>query len=134
MTVPSDLQIEDGMAILRFTGDHVMSRAAERVTEALIYAREHGIGQLLADASTATFVGETAPAAIYFRVQEWARAADGFVKLALVFPDSGRGESRSFGLNVAANSGLIAQIFHTEREAREWLGRGQAASNHVRQK
>lgn len=109
-----------------------MSRAAERVTEALIFARENGIRQLLADASTATFIGEGAPAAVYFRVQEWARAADGFVKLALILADSGRRESRSFGLNVAANSGLIAEIFHTEQEAREWLGRGQAASNHVR--
>ena len=49
MTVPPDLQIEDGMAILRFTGEHALSRAADRVTEALIYARENGIRQLLAD-------------------------------------------------------------------------------------
>jgi hypothetical protein len=132
MTVPADLTIEDGMAILRFTGEQAMSRAAERVTEALIYARENGIRQLLADALTATFIGESAPAAIYFRVQEWARAADGFVKLALLFPQSGRPETRSFGLTVAANSGLIAEIFHSEAEAREWLGRGQGASNPVR--
>ena len=125
MTQPPDLQIEDGMAILRFTGEHLMSRAAEQVTEALIFARENGIRQLLAEASTATFVGESAPAAIYFRIQEWARAAEGFVKLALVFPESGRSESRSFGLTVAANSGLIADVFHSEQDAREWLARGQ---------
>lgn len=126
-----DLVIAGDIAIVTFTGEHQISQAAQKVTEYLVMARERRLRKLLVDASGATLVGERTKAAQYFRVQEWARAAEGEVRFALVLAPGNVDPSR-FGVTVAANSGLIGDVFTNRADALEWLQRGQGAQHPVR--
>lgn len=122
-----DLHIHLDMAILRLSGEIPMLDAASRVTEAIFFARDHHINKLLVD--TMALVRREAPsvAGSYFRIQEWARAAEGIVRIAFVLPNSVR-DPRGFVSAVAANSGLIGKVFTNEAEAVEWLRGNRAVS------
>ena len=130
MTLP-DIDVVGDTAVLRFTGESPISKAAARITDALIFARDHKLRKLLVVATQVTLVGERSMAATYFRVQEWARASEGFVRLAMVIPPD-MIDPRRTGRTMAANSGLVGEVFTSEAEALEWLGRGQGAQNPVR--
>ena len=131
MTMPHDLEVVDDLAILRFSGEQMVAEAASRVTEALIFARERQLRKLLVNTLGATMIGQPTVAGSYFRIQEWARAADGFVRLALVLRPSAA-DPRGVGLTMAANSGLIGNAFTSEGEALKWLHGTQGAASHVR--
>jgi hypothetical protein len=131
VTTPPDITIADDTLIVRFSGEHVISDAAGRVTEYIVMARDRKLRKLLIDASKASLVGERTKAAQYFRVQEWARAAEGAVRLAMVLPPVNIDPQR-FGVTVAQNSGLIGEVFTSEADALEWLQRGQGAQHPVR--
>ena len=131
MTMAHTLKIVDDLATLRFSGEQEVAEAASRVTEALIFARERQLRKLLVNTLGATMVGQPTVASSYFRIQEWARAADGFVRLALVLPPSSI-DPRGVGLTMAANSGLIGNAFTSEDEALKWLHATQAAATRVR--
>jgi hypothetical protein len=131
VTVPPELVIVDDTAVVTLTGEHQITQAAQKVTEYLVFAREHKLRKLLIDASQTTLVGERTKAAQYFRVQEWARAAEGEVRLAVVLPAASSDPTR-FGVTVAANSGLIGDVFVDRAAAEQWLQRGQGAQHPVR--
>lgn len=123
MTPRDEVQLLVDMAVLRLSGEVPLPDAARRVTEAILYAREQQIGKLLVNTLELKPMGRATLAASYFRIQEWARASDGFVRLALVIrPDLT--DPQGFGLTVAANSGLMAGVFATEDAALAWLRRG----------
>jgi hypothetical protein len=114
----SGVEILADTAVLRLVGTIPLRDAASRVTDAILYARTQGVGKLLVDASMLDYSGEVTVAGSYFRIQEWARASEGHVRVAIVVR---RLDPRRFGETVAANSGLIGRAFTTDAEALEWL-------------
>ena len=126
-----DLQIHLDMAVLRLTGAIPLVEAADRVTEAILFARDRQIGKLLVDTLRLARSEKPTAVASYFRIQEWARAADGFVRVAMVLPDF-TGDPRGVGLTMAANSGLIGAVFSCESAAMAWLNGAAAADERDR--
>jgi hypothetical protein len=59
-------------------------------------------------------------AARYLFMKEWARAAKELVYIAIA-PRSEMIDARKFGATVAANAGLILDVFTTEEQALAWL-------------
>jgi hypothetical protein len=131
MTAPPGLEVVDDLAVLKFHGEHALQGSVRRITEALIYARERQIPKLLIHALEATTVGKATVSGVFFQVQEWARAADGMVRVAFVLPPQ-MIDPKRFGVTVAANSGLMGEVFGSEDEALRWLHRAPSASR-VRQ-
>jgi hypothetical protein len=90
------------------------------VRAAIVAARENRARELLVD--TRELVGFDSPATFqrFLAAVNWAEAANASLRLAMVAraelidPDK-------FGVIVAANRGLVSNIFPTEAEARAWL-------------
>lgn len=107
-------------AVFRPTGQVSMEQAMELVTAAITFARSLHIRKLLVD--TFNLTGFKSPDVVtrYFYIHDWARAAGGVVRLALVARPE-MIDPRKFGSTVAANVGFIADVFTTEEEALNWL-------------
>jgi len=122
MYAPDHIEIVEDRVVFRLTGTVSIDRAMEMVTAAIDYACSHRIRNLMVNASNLT--GFKPPSVIdrYFFVHDFARAAAGVVRLALVIGPE-MIDARKFGSTVAANVGFVADIFTTEEDALIWLRR-----------
>lgn len=120
MNAPAHFEVMGDLAVLRPTGHVSLDQAVQIVTAAIASARETKIGKLLVVTSALT--GFEAPSVLsrYIFVKEWARAAGGAVCLALVVRPE-MIDRKKFGVTVAANRGLIGDVFVSEDEAMAWL-------------
>ena len=119
--------LEGGRGLYRPVGSVSFNEAVALVRAAILAARKNQVRDLLVD-TTALF-GFPSPVTFqrFLAAVEWADQARGAVHLVMV----ARAEMidpEKFGVTVAANRGLVSNIFTTEREARAWLearcGRG----------
>ena len=122
MSKPEHFEILKERAVFRPTGQVSIEQAVELVTSAIAFARSLHIQKLLVDASNLTGFEPPAIAMRYFFVHEWARAAEGGVRVALVTRPE-MIDPRKFGITVAANRGFTADAFTTEEDALIWLER-----------
>lgn len=92
----------------------------ERVTGAISDARAKGERRPLVAPKEVTGFPPPKLTARHQFLREWARASEGKVRMAVVTTaemiDPGR-----FGVTVAANAGMEADVFADENEALEWL-------------
>ena len=113
----------------KIVGDHAeyrpagkvpLSEAVALVTSAIAFAREQGVRKLLVVTSQLTGFEPPSIATRYFFVKDWAFAAHGAVTIAMVarpeMIDPGK-----FGVTVAANMGVSANVFASEEPALAWL-------------
>jgi hypothetical protein len=112
--------MEDRLGHYRPIGSASFDEAVSRVRAAIAIARSKGARELLVD--TTALTGFLSPDTFqrYFAAVAWAAEAAGSLRLAMV----ARAEMidpQKFGVTVAANRGLISNIFTTEAEARAWL-------------
>ncbi len=114
--------IVDDHAEYRPVGQVSLSAAEQLVTAAIALAREKGIRKLLIDVTGLTGFVSPSLASRYQMVHEWARAAGGLVRVAMVVRPE-MIDPRKFGITVAGNAGLIADVFSTEETALAWLRR-----------
>ena len=99
-----------------------LGAAIDLLDGALAYARAHGIRELMANASILTGFESPTLRERYFLAEKWARTAGGTVRLALVV----RAEMidpHKFGVTVAVNRGMNADVFSAEAAALDWLDR-----------
>ena len=120
------LVLEAGCALYRPVGSCSFTKAVALVRAAIAAARAKQAKNLLVD--TTALTGFPSPDVFlrFLAAVEWAKEARGSLRLAMV----ARAEMidpEKFGVTVAANRGLVSNIFTTEAEARAWLdaGRGQ---------
>ena len=118
--MPDKFVVVDGRALFRPAGLVAFDEAVELVSAAIAKARENGAGDLLVN--TTALTGFTSPDTLdrFFAAVAWAARARGHLRLAVV----ARAElidSQKFGVTVAANRGLTADIFTSEAEAAVWL-------------
>jgi hypothetical protein len=90
------------------------------VSMAIAYAREQGVSELVANVSAVAGFSPPDTFARYCLVKQWVATAGGRVRLAVV-AGAAMIDPDKFGVTVAANRGLSADIFMTEAEAIAWL-------------
>jgi hypothetical protein len=119
--------LEGGRGVYRPAGSVWFDKAVALVSAAIAVARSNQVRDLLVD--TTALIGFPSPDTFqrFLAAVEWAEEAGGSLRLAMV----ARAEMidpKKFGVTVAANRGLVSNIFTTEVEARAWLdtwrGRG----------
>ena len=120
MSKPEHFEILKERAIFRPTGQVSIEQAMELVTGAIAFARSLHIRKLFVDISNVTGFESPDVVSRYFYIHEWARAAGGLVRVALVARPE-MIDPQKFGITVAANIGFIAEVFTSEEDALKWL-------------
>jgi len=87
---------------------------------AVVFAREHGIPKLLVNAKGLTGFPSPSLPERYFIIRKFVAIAQGKVQLAFVIPLEIMDPER-FGIVVARNAGMNAEVFTNEPEALAWL-------------
>ena len=120
MTDAIALQFAGDIAIARLGGAPGFRESVQLVTKTIVEAREQGVAKLLIDITGLTAFDPPSLSARHSMVRDWAEAAQGRVRGAMVarpeFIDP-----HKFGVVAARNFGLHADVFETEAEAMEWL-------------
>jgi hypothetical protein len=113
-------EIREG--VCRFTpqGEYSLIDAVELITGAIAYCRDRRIDKLLVNVTG--LVGIPVPSLVdrFLMVEEWAREAKGMVSMVLVVPAEYIDPER-FGMKVAADLGMVAEIRTSEADALKWL-------------
>lgn len=114
------LERRDGYALFRATGETTLDDTVATVTSVITAAREENIKKLLVD--IVGLVGFEPPThgERYLFVNEWAKAAQGKVRMALI-AERRMIDPRKYGVSVAHSLGFAADVFVTEHAALEWL-------------
>ena len=118
---PDHFEVVDGRGYFRPIGSMSLEAAAELVTVALAHARAHGIKELLVNATGLTGFPPPSLSERYFIVENWARVARGAVRVAMVLRPEYI-DPHKFGVTVAFNRRLVADVFEVEGPALAWLG------------
>lgn len=120
MSKPEQLEILADHSIFRPTGQISLDAAVQLVTSAITFAREQHIRKLMV--VTTGLTGFKPPDIVtrYFFIHEWARAAAARVCVAVVARPE-MIDPHKFGIIVAANAGLISDVFESEEKALAWL-------------
>lgn len=124
MDTPDYFESVGNRGFFRPIGNLSLEETVEGVASAIQFAREQGIQELLVNVSALTGFDSPSIFERYQFVEKWASVARGKVRIAMV----ARAEmidSQKFGVTVAANRGLVGDVFTTEAEAVAWLdGKG----------
>ena len=118
--VPDDFEMRGDVAIWRPRGRATLADAADAITAAVARARARGIRKLVAVTLAITGIAPPDTTERFTFATAWARAAGGLVALAIV----ARVElidPKRFGVLVATNRGLVADVFDSEEAALHWL-------------
>jgi hypothetical protein len=120
MNMTDYLVVKAGIAEFRPRGKCTLVEAVDLITEAIGYCRGRRIDKLLV--VTTGLVGVSIPTLVdrFLMIEEWALKSNGVVVAALVASPEYIHPQR-FGLRVAADFGLVADIFTSEADALKWL-------------
>jgi hypothetical protein len=115
-----DLEVRDGICHYRPHGEGTLVEAVELFRRAIAHCRDRNLAALLIDATG--LVGVPIPSLVdrFLMIEEWAHEAQGMVVVVLVVhPEYIHPEK--FGVKVAADFGLTADVYTSETEALKWL-------------
>ena len=112
--------VNEGHAVYRPTGSVSFSEAVAMVRAAIAMARTNHALDLLVDSTALSGFQPPMVSERFLAAVEWAREAHGNVRMVIVARPE-MIDPQKFGMLVAANRGLTANIFATEAEARAWL-------------
>jgi hypothetical protein len=120
LNAPNGFEVARDRGLYRPVGTMSLDQAVGLIRDAIAAARREGARDLLVN--TCGLGGFPSPDTFqrFFAVVSWAAAASGLARLAVV----ARAEMidpQRFGVMVAANRGLVSNIFTTEAEAVAWL-------------
>ena len=107
------------------TGERSLVEAEALIADAIAACRDRGISRLLVDATGMTGVPVPTLVERFLIAEEWAQASNGVVVLALVIAAEYI-HPRKFGVSVAADRGMVTDVFTSRAEALDWLS-GQPA-------
>ena len=101
-------------------GRHSLVEAVALVSSAISHCREHGVRKLLIDVAGLTDLPIPTLLDRFLMVEEWAQIAQSTVVVAMVAP-SEYIHPQKFGVKVAADFGLICDVYTSEEDALKWL-------------
>jgi len=114
------IQVADNCAYCRPVGRTTLKEVVDLAERAIVFAREKKIPKLFFNASRlAGFPSPSLPER-YFFARQFAAAAEGKVQMALVVRRE-MIDPEKFGIMVARNSGMNADVFDNEPAALTWL-------------
>lgn len=118
--ISGSIEVKDDCAYFRPAGKSTLDEAIELLDQAIAYVRDQRIPKLLFNAKA--LVGFRSPSLPerYFAVRRFAATGRGLVQLAMVIRVE-HIDPEKFGVTVAHNSGLNADVFMEESEALAWL-------------
>ena len=102
------------------TGKVTLTDAITMVTEAIALARTQRVKRLMVNVHGLTGFPSPSLPERYFMAQRFAEAAQGAVRVVFVVPEH-MIDPEKFGVMVARNAGMDADVFPTEPEAMTWL-------------
>ena len=108
-----------------------LAEAVACVDAALAYARAQGIKELLVNGILVTGFEPPSLSERYFFVEKWALTARGALRVAMVVRPE-MIDPEKFGVTVAFNRRLIADVFVDEGAGVEWLDRRATAHRAAR--
>ncbi|HEX8913108.1 MAG TPA: hypothetical protein VF796_12180 [Humisphaera sp.] len=120
MDAPEHYLLQEGRACYRPIGTVRFAEAAALITRAIAVAREQQADDVLVDTTGLTGFAPPGTVERYLAVTQWAHEARGRLRLAIVARRD-MIDPQKFGVTVAANRGLVSDIFDTEADARAWL-------------
>jgi hypothetical protein len=120
MDKPEKFEMVGDIAITRPIAQLSWEQAVQLVASAIASARQQNIQKLMIVTLGLTGFESPSLAARYFFIQELAKAGSWGVRVAIVAKPQ-MIDSQKFGITVAANAGILADIFKTEEEALAWL-------------
>ena len=120
MKTTDQLQVVAGIGEFRPRGECSLVEAVALITDAIACCRDRRIDKLLI--VTTGLVGVSIPTLVdrFLMVEEWARQANGTVVAAIVASPEYI-HPQKFGVRVAADFGLVADVFTSEQDALKWL-------------
>ena len=120
MADPDNFVLEEGHALYRPVGSVSFDEAVVLVRAGIAAARRNRVRHLLVNTTALTGFSSPEQFERFLAAVAWAEESRGGVHLAMV----ARAEMihpQKFGVLVAANRGLVSNIFTTEVEAHAWL-------------
>lgn len=114
------LAVMDGICHFRPRGECSLVDAVDLINRAIAYCRNERVAKLLVNGTA--LVGVPIPSLVdrFLMVEEWAQKAKGMVVVVLVvLPEYIH--PQKFGVKVAADFGLIADVYTSEADAFKWL-------------
>jgi len=126
MRIEQSVEASKDICRFRFRGECDLVEATELVRRALAYCRERAIPKLVVDGTG--LAGVPIPSLIdrFLMVEEWAQEAAGVIVMVLVVQPQYI-HPEKFGVKVAHDFGLTANVFPGDAEALAWLARVSAA-------
>jgi hypothetical protein len=120
MNMADYLEVKAGIGEFRPRGECALVEAVDLITEAIAYCGNGRIDKLLV--VTTGLVRVSIPTLVdrFLMVEEWARKSNGVVVVAMVASPEYI-HPQKFGVTVAADFGLVADIFTSESDALRWL-------------
>lgn len=115
-------EVVGGRGFFRPTGHMPLAEAVARVDAAIAYARAQAIKDLLVNGILVTGFDPPSLSERYFLVEKWALTARGALRVAMVLRPE-MIDPEKFGVTVAFNRRLIADVFVDEGPAVAWLDR-----------
>ena len=110
----------DGICRFRPHGDSSLIEAVDLITRAIAYCRERCVNRLLVNVTGLTGVPVPSLVDRFLMVEEWAQEAQGMVLVVLVV-HAEYIHPEKFGVRVAADFGLAADVYTSETDALKWL-------------
>src|SRR3954447_13614349 len=119
MKAPSDFEYSKGYACFRPIGRVSFKEAVRVISQAIKQASALGIKRLLVD--TMGLTGFRTPSTFerYFMAEEWAGSSRALQLAVVARPE--HIDPFRFGVTVARNRGLLADVFTHEPAAIEWM-------------
>jgi hypothetical protein len=120
MNMADYLEVKAGIGEFRPRGECALVEAVDLITEAVAYCRNRRIDKLLI--VTTGLIGVSIPTLVdrFLMVEQWARESSGMVVTAMVASPEYI-HPQKFGVRVAADLGLVADVFTSESDALRWL-------------
>jgi len=114
------LEVIEGICEFRPRGECSLVEAVELINRAITYCRDEHVGKLLVNGTG--LVGVHVPSLVdrFLMVEEWAQKAEGMVAVVLV-AHAEYIHPEKFGVKVAADFGLILDVYTSETDALKWL-------------
>jgi hypothetical protein len=120
MYLQEHVEVGGGICQLRMSGECTLPDAVELITDEIAYCRDRGVAKLLVEATG--LIGVSIPSLVdrFLIAEEWAQEAEGMVVVVLVVEPEYIHAER-FGVRVAADFGLMLDVYTSEAEAMKWL-------------
>lgn len=118
-----NLEVIDGICRFRPRGERSLVEAVDLVSRAVAYCRRRRVSKLLVNATG--LVGLPIPSLVdrFLMVEMWAEEGKGMVAVVLVV-HAEYIHPNKFGVKVAADFGLVADVHTSESDAFKWLATG----------